>query len=314
MSSNNNLLQKVIESCPTVIQYQENMPLTVFLEITNACNLRCRIGNEWFCYYYANKYPVNNLSDEQWLQRIQEIKEENPSLYLCTWIGGEPLLRENLIRMSIDRGDFAYNLVATNGTIKLPSWDDVFFIVGINGLREQHDAVRGQGTYDIIRKNIEKNRNVILHPVVNAKNHHEIEEFVSEWNGKVFGINFGMYVPPWNVSDSFEMPNAIRDSMVERLLKLKERYGDFILHSKREIELMGSKEMKKCNFRNCFFWTKSYLTYDSMGRVKSPCPLQGDCNKCNGSGQGHAIYREKDANSIMTYQRMQMRIIKEVLS
>lgn len=316
------ILSDIIESSPTIKNYYEGKPLTAFFEITNRCNLKCRYKNQWFCYYYSKKQQEKELSDKRWLERLEQIKADFPSVYLASWIGGEPLIRKSLLKKILEKKLFPYNLIVTNGTIPLPKWDFIdlrfFYVIGMNGVKEQHEKIRGHRTYDAIKKNIEGHKNVILHFVVNGLNYQSIEKFVKEWlysYVNIIGINFGFFTPDKDKKSIFTLSDKQRDEAVAHLLFLKKDYKDFILMSKREIQLSGSQEMKLCSDANCFYRTGSFLTFDCMGNRKYPCPLSpADCSKCSGTGQAHAIYREKDQGTIKTYQDIQLAIIKEVLT
>ena len=65
------------------------------IDTTNRCNLRCR-----HCYYYEQDFP-EELTLEQWIGKLEEIRRASPvwefPFFNCSWVGGEPLLRQNLL-------------------------------------------------------------------------------------------------------------------------------------------------------------------------------------------------------------------------
>ena len=84
------------------------------IDITNRCNLRCR-----HCYFYAHDYEEKpELSDHEWIEKLESLKDTDFPFYQCSWIGGEPLLRKDLIERGMKY--FKSNVIATNGTIELP--------------------------------------------------------------------------------------------------------------------------------------------------------------------------------------------------
>ncbi|HHT9149031.1 MAG TPA: radical SAM protein [Candidatus Wujingus californicus] len=114
--------------------------------MTNRCNLRCK-----HCYFYAHDYEEKpELTDDEWIEKLESLKETDFPFYQCSWVGGEPLLRKNLIKCGMKY--FKSNLIVTNGTIELPNWLDVNFYISVDDTREMHDIIRGKGIYDRIKK------------------------------------------------------------------------------------------------------------------------------------------------------------------
>ena len=146
------------------------------IDVTNRCNLRCK-----HCYFYAHDYESQReLSDEEWISRLEELKQTDFPFYQCSWIGGEPLLRKELIERGMKY--FKSNLVVTNGTLELPNWPDVNFYISIDGPQEMHDAIRGKGCYARIRKNIDRpDLKILVSMVINKMNYQGIERFLEEW-------------------------------------------------------------------------------------------------------------------------------------
>lgn len=114
-------------------------PGSASIDISTACNLRCA-----HCYVYRNErvpYEFNRLpqmSDEEWIARIERLKEEHPHIAHTTWVGGEPLLKKELLRKGVRL--FKYNWVITHGTIPIPDdFKNTAFIVSLDGPEEYHD-------------------------------------------------------------------------------------------------------------------------------------------------------------------------------
>ncbi|MCL6611754.1 MAG: radical SAM protein [Peptococcaceae bacterium] len=121
----------------------------VTLVVTNECNLRCK-----HCYVDAGRKLENELS-------LDEIKDLLEQLYFMGVMqlditGGEPLLRPDLeaILHTIREMGFVVTLL-TNGTLLdgnvtgiLSSMDIKFVQIPLEGMPENHEFVRGGGTFD----------------------------------------------------------------------------------------------------------------------------------------------------------------------
>ncbi|MEM4187645.1 MAG: radical SAM protein [Candidatus Hadarchaeum sp.] len=230
----------------------------VSVDVTNRCNLRCR-----HCFFWRAENP-EELSIEGW----KEIFRKLPKFLYCSWVGGEPLLRKELIETG--KNKFLINEVVTNGTIPIPSWKDVSFFISIDGTKRYHETIRGKGTYDLARENIETTgaRYLLLNMVVNSLNYRSIEKFVSEWsNSKVLWVKFSFYTPFIGGENSLFLPFEKRNEIIDEVLKpLKENYGDFIFISDAILESMKYPNCLKVT-SDCPA-TKLILSLDTMGEIK----------------------------------------------
>lgn len=84
------------------------------IDATKRCNLRCE-----HCYFFAEEHKEVELTVDQWVEKFEGMAVGDPML-LCTWVGGEPLIRKELI--DVGRKYFKYNTIVTNGTMELPDW------------------------------------------------------------------------------------------------------------------------------------------------------------------------------------------------
>ncbi|HHT9124977.1 MAG TPA: radical SAM protein [Candidatus Brocadiia bacterium] len=248
------------------------------IDVTNRCNLRCK-----HCYFYAHDYESQReLSDEEWISRLEELKQTDFPFYQCSWVGGEPLLRRELIERGMKY--FKSNLVATNGTLELPNWQDVNFYVSIDGPQEMHDAIRGKGCYTRIKKNISRpDLKILVSMVITRMNYPGIERFLEEWRDTgAKGCLFQFYTAVRGLdNDDLWLNWDERDAIIDKLIKLKEeKYGDFIGIPTVVLQLMKSSTCREVT-RNCLFRQQAFCL-DPQGRVKKPCmmgPL-ADCERC----------------------------------
>ena len=133
-----------------------NLPLSVTLQLTEACNLRCKM-----CYYWGENGCYSNttinrkpavLEFEIIKGIVEELKSQKP---LYSLFGGEPLTHpqlEDVIKLIKNAGSIVDT--PTNGTLLKENasmliktgFDNVR--VSIDGPREINDIQRGKGSYD----------------------------------------------------------------------------------------------------------------------------------------------------------------------
>src|SRR3989344_2319965 len=122
----------------------QHTPLALFTEISSQCNLRCKFNGQVFCYYYKDLSNESffDLTSSEWIEKLKQTKKENPSLLLLVMLGGEPLLRKDLVQKIINENTFLWNLVVTNGTFPLDIEGNKFhYVIGMNGTKEYHDKI-----------------------------------------------------------------------------------------------------------------------------------------------------------------------------
>lgn len=157
----------------------------VFIELTRACNLRCK-----HCLNDSGVAMNNQLTYE-------EIKNLILSLASCglqevRLTGGEPLLFDKIydvIKLSTDNG--LYVSLGTNGTliteevaIKLKKSGLKKAVVSIDGNEEVHDNIRGKGNYKkafIGLKNL-KNQGIVIrvNSVIMKENMNDVIAFAKK--------------------------------------------------------------------------------------------------------------------------------------
>lgn len=250
------------------------LPYGISVDVTHRCNLRCK-----HCYFFQQDYE-GELNDGDFLKRIKEIKKEHPGIFQANWVGGEPLLRKKVVEKAMKL--FQVNCIMTNGTIELPKWKDCFFYVSVDGTKEICEKIRGKGIYDKIKKNADRNDiKVTLACVLNKENYHCIEDMLEEWKKtKVKGIIFDFYTPIKGIKEDFYIEPELRDKIIDKLLKLKKKYGKFIWDSEALLNSMKSKNAHKVT-SHCIL-PKAIFSMDPMGKRKFPCILgkKADCSKC----------------------------------
>jgi len=247
------------------------------IDITCRCNLRCK-----HCYFLEQHF-TSELTDQEWVWKMDYWRDHTDfPFYQCSWVGGEPLLRKDLVEQLMDR--FVSNLVATNGSIPLPDWPDCNFYVSVDGTRKYYAEMRGNAQlYDRIKANVNSARHlkVTAAMVVNRENWRCIPQLLEEWSTThVKGLLFQFFTPIEGIDNSMWMGWPLRDHVIDMIIQLKRPYGDFIVNSVPQLRLMKSKTAQMVT-RNCPYARLAYALGPD-GRVKRPCMMGGkaDCERC----------------------------------
>ena len=276
-------------------------------DITNKCNLRCK-----HCYFFAHDYNTKQeLTNAQWIEKLDALKETSFPFYQCSWIGGEPLLRPDLIELGMKY--FKSNLVATNGTIELPNWPDVNFYISVDGPKELHDEIRGAGMYEKTRKNADRpDLKIIVSMVISRLNYKGVERFLEDWyDSGIKACLFQIYTPVKGLkNDKMALDWELRDNILDKLIRLKDsKYGDFIGVPVSVLKLMKSDKCRSVT-RNCLFRKVSFCL-DPQGKRKKPCMLgpQANCERCGCVLPFHMKILE---NKALVFREIMMGVRKKI--
>jgi len=227
------------------------LPYHIWIEITNACNLRCKMCGQRGTYGYLDSQDLNmnrkNLPIGVWKKFIDDIKSIRPTILLR---GGEPLLYPKITELMrhISENNLFLSM-DTNGTfLKKYATDVAKYVdhinVSIDGPREVHDFIRDvPGTFDLAREGILALQNAYkelgirriqplsLNCVISADNYESIPEMinVSEYLGvKDIMITLCFF---YDETTEKKYDNAIRES-----LGVDSRAGKGFRKDKKEID------------------------------------------------------------------------------
>ncbi len=247
------------------------------IDVTNRCNLRCE-----HCYFFAEDHEnEKELSIEKWVEKLEEMKAAGHPMMLCTWVGGEPMMRKKLI--DVGRKYFKHNTIVTNGTVELPDWDNCSWVISIDGTEEAFSKMRAPGIYQKIKDN------VIRHPelriqiscVLTTITADCIEELVKEW-GPIArgGIIFDFFTPVTNLDEALWLNWSERDRLIDQILALKKKYPGTINMLDSTLDLMRSKNARRVT-DNCEFRLRAFAL-SSTGENKGKCMMgdNADCDRC----------------------------------
>jgi len=248
-------------------------PLAAGIEITNRCNLHCPM-----CYWWKER-PRKELSSKTMIALFKKLRRQG--IAHVTLVGGEPTLRPDLIRAAAKI--FPYTWVVTNGSFSktnAPSLPNTLYIVSVDGTQRIHDQIRSPGLYRTIWKNFSHRSDCFLTTTITKTNKNELEKIVDEWSKtKILGITFD-FATPTRKEDRFWLNWQEREETIDQLLILKRKYRDFILLSKKMLQLLRRKSVLQWS-KNCpIRWFS--ISYSADGSVKRPCILgkNADCSRC----------------------------------
>lgn len=126
--------------------HRTRVPLMANLILTNSCNLKC-----FYCYVDVFNRTVKDPTTSDWLNLLTELRAMGTRVVIL--LGGEPLIRgdiDQIINHTCKLGMICE--VITNGTFVKKKIDSLkkatSVCLSLDGNREEHDANRGQGSFD----------------------------------------------------------------------------------------------------------------------------------------------------------------------
>lgn len=227
--------------------YSETRPYrTGVVNITNHCNLNCR-----HCFVFRegnpNEAPVSirdEMADDVILDTLEKLRDRHGMRHML-WMGGEPMLKPRLLRRGVQF--FERSTITTNGTAPLIDFGpDVLYVISLDGPEDLNDAIRGQGVYRLVMKNLDRlpadfQSQVQIQACVTRTNQHRMEELVEAVrHTRASWMTFSFIVPGRDDRDNPDVWRSVEERVaaVDIILALKEKYPDFVRMSRRHLELM----------------------------------------------------------------------------
>ncbi len=216
------------------------------VNITNKCTLHCK---HCFVMRDANPNdPKGEMDSETMIAKLAELQKRH-QIGTMVWMGGEPMLRPDVLREGVKL--FARNHVTTNGTIDLIELEKSIYVISIDGPPELSDAIRGEGAFDKVMDTLSRvpeqfGPTVMCQCVVTKSNEHALEELVElMMPTRIEGMTFSFYVPRANDDTDMTWGSLqARDRAVHEVMRLKEKYPDFIWNSRLNLDLTLAKNAK----------------------------------------------------------------------
>lgn len=248
-------------------KYNCNIPWTILLDPTSACNLHC--AGCWAAEY-GNKL---NLSYDEIDDIIKQGKEMGVYFYIYT--GGEPLVRkDDLIRLCEKHDDCVF-MAFTNGTLIDEAFADEMLRVknfvpsiSLEGSKEATDSRRGDGVYDKAVKAMKLLREKkLLYGISCCYTSENYDSITSEayWDMMIemgaYFVWYFHYMPVGNDASVELMPNPEQRELVyRRIREQRARKPLFAMDFQNDAEFVGG----------CIAGGKNYLHINANGDL-DPC-------------------------------------------
>jgi MoaA/NifB/PqqE/SkfB family radical SAM enzyme len=258
---------------------KKNTPLICGLTVTDRCNLKCR-----HCRV-ANR-DIPDLTFREAADALQSFHEQGGrTLYLQ---GGEPFIwrdgdhrLEDIVQYS-QRLGFHTTIIYTNGTMPIDTSANTVF-VSVDGLRDTHDALRGQ-SFEKIMANVQKSKHssIYINYTINSLNKDDIAElceFTSSVD-QIRGIFFYFHTPYYGYDELYLSPPQ-RNEILTRLLAYKKKYN-----------ILNSRAGLKAALRNDWARPLDICRVYEKGRTYKCCRYPGNDELCRNCG--YLSYAEID--------------------
>ncbi len=187
----------------------------------------------------------------------------------ATLTDGEPLLtKQSREKCKVAAEIFDQTWIVTNGTFGFPRFRNTLYIVSLDGDEETHDRIRGKGVFAKIRQNISSGvpADCYCNTTLSRLNHAGIQSIVEAAKGLgAKGICFA-WSTPMSPKDTLYLSHVERQKDIDEIQRLKRLfYGDYILNSDNELNLMRTNQWAK----RCPTWFVE--SYDAYGTRKPTC-------------------------------------------
>lgn len=252
----------------------EHVPPFLIASITSKCNLHCA-----GCYSRCNHAtvdakPVRQLTAREWFRIFNEAEELGVSFILLA--GGEPLLRRDVIEAAGEKQHILFPIF-TNGTYMDGRYYDLFDrrrnlipIMSIEGEKEETDARRGSGTYDMLVSNMDAlhTRGLVFGASITATTRNIREStswtFLSKLSDRGCKVVvFVEYVPVTEESKELAPGDAEREYLNEAIARLREERPEMVY-----ISFPGDEKSSG----GCVAAGRGFFHINSHGGAE-PCPF-----------------------------------------
>jgi len=265
----------------------QKIPLQTVIFITDQCNLQCK-----HCCVFAQK-AVKQKSYEQIRSELE--KAHKMGSRFVDFEGGEPTLWKegdrdlnSLIRLAKEIGFFSAT-VTTNAITSFQGSEADSIWVSLDGLGKYHDAVRGEGAFEKLVKNIEtaNHKDLNVNMVVSKLNVESVDETIefAKNNPHIKSISINFFMPYPGLGD-YQLDWEKRREIIDKVIAYKKK-GYSIMNS-----VSGLKKMKHNNFKK-YCWVSNFITIDGDFLPDCGGTEAGLCEQCGFCMAG-------EMNSVMT--------------
>lgn len=231
---------------PCVFRKRETDRLLAFIEITNACNMKCK-----HCMNGSGKNAKEGLKKEDILKLIDELYEnKTEEIYIS---GGEPLLYPYIDEVILHANSLGIKVTLATNALEVPKHLETIkkgvqlVSISLDGIGSTHDNFRGvPGAFDncinvfkLLKENNVKTR---ISAMIWKENINQLEEMISTAKScGVSKVNLAFLIPTGRAKndDTIKLPEGKYKEMVDAVAKLREIYksDDFDIELRRNTVL-----------------------------------------------------------------------------
>jgi len=252
-------------------------PLVNTMIINFNCNLKCK-----HCALSGNSEKLPSPSQIGYDDAVREMREHfEKGARILFFEGGEPTIWKSggkglrdLIFAGRQTGYYVIGYT-TNGTNPIVEDSDVIS-VSLDGPKETHDLIRGEGVYDMLMANLEKTKhpNIFANMTVMRQNMdklRETAEIVSKSKSiRGLMVNF-ITPPPYDIALSLDEKRKV----VEEAIALRKE-GYPILNTTKAL-----KDLLKEDFsQDCPYWVSAFVLPDCSHHGGCPMHDTESCKHC----------------------------------
>ncbi len=222
----------------TALVLRQHKPLVAGVALTDECNLECRhcvVANQGHGpYAFTRLMEIFQLVYQRGARILYLQGGE-----IFTWSDGE-LTIHDVIRAARAMGFFRVAVV-TNGTFPIELDADAVW-VSLDGLEKEHDAIRGQGSFQKTLHHIRNSHhpNLRVNITVNRDNQEVVEDFIRTMSRepRIRGISVNLHTPYPGVED-LALSRSQRQEVLHKVMDLK-RQGLRILNSMAGLKALAT--------------------------------------------------------------------------
>lgn len=251
-------------------------PQAIYISLTSACNQSCV-----YCFNSASRsvqaeQGIGELNVSQWKKVFEEAKEIG--FGQINFTGGEPLLSPNFKEVAAEAKSLGLQVkLLTNGTLIDEAWaswiiDNIDIVnISLDSSRpEEHDRVRGEGTFEKAISGIKQlikmgHPSVIARPVVTRYNVYHLSELID-----FIHYDLGCKIGPPTIC----VPNSLDELVGEESLlpELREYFDSIIRFTDKATSLVGHTPWEHPDLK--------YACRCGTGSVTLSIDPQGDIYPC----------------------------------
>ena len=207
-------------------------PVTITWEVTLGCNLHCD-------HCLSGSGPGHQRPDEFTTAQAKEFIAEcdEMDVFQVNIGGGEPFVRPDFLELLAElTGRNVSTCVSTNGTQldeatldRIESMSPLYLQVSLDGLREDNDAIRGEGVYDQVVNALarleERDIGTTVNTVVTSRNVYDLPDIYDLARSHGAGLRLNRFRPSGRGQDTWDELRLDREG-IEFLHGWLEDHGD----------------------------------------------------------------------------------------